>query len=219
MLYVVGTPIGNLQDITLRALEILKSVDVIYCEDTRHSRILLDHFDIKTPTVSLHQHTRPEKIAAIVRELSGSDGAFISDAGTPGISDPGGVLVQACQEAEVKVVPIPGASAVTTLLSVAGVPADSFWFAGFVPTKKGRQTLLKKIAGFIDTAVVYETSPRLVKFLKEYQAIDGGRTLIIGRELTKQFEEIVRGNSTELINKFEQTAPRGELVVVFAPKK
>ena len=215
MLFVVATPIGNLGDITFRALEVLKSVDKIFCEDTRHSRILLNHYGITTPTESLHQHTSPSHLGYIVKALkNGQDFAYITDAGTPGIADPGGLLAQACFDNGIAVSPIPGASSVTALLSVAGLPANSYWFAGFVPTKKGRQTFLKKVIGFPDTVVLFVTAPRLLKFLNELKALDFTGQIIVGRELTKQFEEIKRGTLVETTDHFNLNQPRGEFVIV-----
>ena len=216
MLYVVGTPIGNQKDITLRAIEVLKNVDTIYCEDTRQSIKLLKEYGISKPLVSLHQHTHQEKLDAIIRELKTKDAAYVTDAGTPAISDPGGKLVEECQKAGIKVVPIPGASSVTALLSVAGVRADSYWFAGYVPTKKGRQTFLKKIIAFDETTVVFETAPRLLKFLHELVSLGCSKKIIVGRELTKQFEEVVSGSATELIVYYASNPAKGEFVIALA---
>lgn len=215
-LYIVGTPIGNLGDMTLRAIETLKKVERIYAEDTRRSRILLNHYEITTPLDSFHHHSAPQKLTAIIEQLAtGHDLALVTDAGTPALADPGGLLAQAAHQAGILVVPIPGVSAVTALLSVAGVPANQFYFAGYVPTKKGRQTFVKSILANTETVVFFETAPRLVKFLELCQEFGGSeREIIVGRELTKQFEEVRRGTVAELLAYFQTTAPRGELTLV-----
>lgn len=215
-LYIVGTPIGNLDDVTLRAIETLKKVERIYAEDTRRSRILLNHYEISTPLDSFHHHSSPQKLAAIIEQLAaGHDLALVTDAGTPALADPGGLLVQAAHQAGILVVPIPGVSAVTTLLSVAGTPANQFYFAGYVPTKKGRQTFVKNILANTATVVFFETAPRLVKFLELCQEFGGAdRVLVVGRELTKQFEEVQRGTVAEILKHFQANVPRGELTLV-----
>lgn len=215
-LFVIGTPIGNLADITLRALEVLREVDIIYAEDTRRTGILLNHYKLKKRLVSFHQHSNNDKIARIVSELKqGLSAALVSDAGTPGVADPGGKLVAACRVAGVEVVSIPGVSAITTLLSVAGVPAESFWFAGYLPTKKGRQTILKKIIAWPETVVFFETAPRLKKLLEELIHSGGGsRRIIIGRELTKKFEEIITGSTDEISERLSNKEIKGEITIV-----
>lgn len=221
MLYIVATPIGNLGDITIRAIEILKSVDKIYCEDTRRTTKLLAHFEIKKPLESFHEHSEG-KIERIVSELKdGDEIAYVSDAGTPGINDPGGKLVAAAREARVEISPIPGASSVTTLLSVAGIAADKFCFMGFVPTKKGRETFIKKMLTTDMPVVFFETAPRLHKLFDQLIDLGGvDRTLIAGRELTKKFEEIQTGTPSELKEYFTkpfnsvQGKPLGEFVLV-----
>lgn len=220
-LYIVATPIGNLQDITFRAIETLKTVDSIYCEDTRRSRQLLAAYNIDKPLSSLHQHSSAAVIEAVVRDLNrGVNVAYLTDAGTPGIADPGGKLVERCRIAGVTVVPIPGPSAVTTVLSVAGFPADSFWFVGYLPTKKGRQTLIKKISEFPDTVVIFETAPRLLKFLEQLIEFNQSeRILIVGRELTKQFEDLQLGLPQDLLRYYQTNSPKGELVIGLAPLK
>lgn len=213
-LYIVGTPIGNLEDISLRALDTLKNVAKIYCEDTRRTKILLARFDLKKTLESWHQHS-PEKIAKIISELkSGLEIAYVSDAGTPAIQDPGGQLVAAARLAGVSVVPIPGPSAPTTLLSVAGIPADRFYFAGYLPTKKGRLTFIKNMLAQEVPVVFFETAPRFNKLLDQLIALGGAnRKLVVGRELTKKFEEIVVGSPAELKAKFRVQPPRGEITV------
>lgn len=213
MLYVVATPIGNLKDITFRAVEILKSVDKIYCEDTRRTKILLDAYNITTPIDSFHHHS-DYKIPSIIRELKdGKSLAYVSDAGTPGVADPAGKLVSEARQAGIGVVPIPGPSAVTAILSVAGIYANEYQFWGYVPTKKGRQTFLRSVLAEKKPVVFFETAPRLIKLFDELIANGAGnRLLIVGRELTKQFEEIKLGTAGELREQF--TAPKGELVLV-----
>ncbi len=215
-LYIVATPIGNLGDITFRAIETLKAVDKIYCEDTRRTSKLINHFDIKKPLESFHEHSEG-KIERIITELrQGDEIAYVSDAGTPGINDPGGKLVAAARTAGIGISPIPGASSLTALLSVAGIAADKFCFMGFVPTKKGRQTFVKKMLVSDVAVVFFETAPRLHKLLDQFIALGGeNRALIAGRELTKQFEEIQTGTPVELKEYFAK--PLGEFVLVLCP--
>lgn len=217
MLYIVGTPIGNLEDITFRAVSVLRAVEKIYCEDTRRTKVLCDRYTITTPLESFHQHSAA-KIEKIIGQLKqGIELAYVSDAGTPGIQDPGGQLVQAARAAGILVVPIPGPSAVTTLLSVAGIPTDNFRFAGYVPTKKGRQTFLKSLLAAESPVVFFETPHRFHKLLTELEALGGvGQELIVGRELTKKFEQIVRGTPAELREIIKE--PLGEFVLVTAPR-
>ncbi len=219
-LYIVATPIGNLQDITLRALETLKTVDVIYAEDTRHTGLLLAHFGIKKPLHSLHHHSTERDLWMVRCQLEdGQNIAYVTDAGTPGISDPAGKLVDVIRfNSGAEIVPIPGPSAVTALLSVAGLPANSYWFAGYVPTKKGRQTFIKSLLAFEETVVVFETAPRIQKFLDQLVEFGGEKRFIVaGRELTKKFEQLSYGFPAEVKAYF--TAPKGEFVVALAPKK
>jgi 16S rRNA (cytidine1402-2'-O)-methyltransferase len=213
-LYVIATPIGNLGDITLRALDILRSVDLILCEDTRVTRKLLEHFDIKVPVQSYHQHSDSKKtdyIVSILRE--GKDIALVSDAGTPGISDPGNKLVEDALREGVEIVPIPGPSALTTIASVAGIPMDKFLFLGFPPHKKGRQTMFKEISQSKYPVVIYESVHRIIKTLKELQTLHDF-DIVVGRELTKKFETIYRGKISEIIPKIEL---KGEFVVIVKP--
>ena len=213
MLYIIATPIGNLGDITFRAVETLKNVDKIYCEDTRRTSKLLAHFAIQKPLESFHEHSEA-KIERIVEELkNGGEIAYVSDAGTPGINDPGGKLVDAARSAGIEISPIPGPSSVTALLSVAGIAADKYSFMGFVPTKKGRETFLKKMLLSETPVVFFETAPRLHKLFDQLISLDGGeRNLIVGRELTKKFEEIKTGLPAELKEHFVK--PIGELVLI-----
>lgn len=198
-LFIIATPIGNLEDITLRALRILKEVDFIACEDTRVTSKLLSYYNISKPLLSLHHHSgevRFEKILALLGEEKNV--AYVSDAGTPGISDPGNKLVQEAASKNFAVVPIPGASALATLISVSGIDLQTFSFLGFPPHKKGRETFFKKVAAS-DVPVVYYDSPhRVLKNILLLQTFAPEKKIIIGRELTKLFEEIVRGDFNEI---------------------
>lgn len=211
-LYVLATPIGNLEDITLRALRVLKEVDLIACEDTRRTGILLGHYEIKKPLVSYHQHSQIQKIDFLIEELkSGKNIAIATDAGTPGISDPGGLLIGKALENNIRVEPIPGPSAITTLLSISGILADKFLFLGFLPKKKGKLTLLKQIASSVVPVVIFESPHRIIATLKSIMEIAGDRNVIIGRELTKKFEEVLRGKISEVLPKIR---PQGEFVII-----
>ena len=218
ILYIVATPIGNLKDITLRAVDALQNADVILCEDTRVTQKLLAAYHIRKPLVSYHQHSRLAKTDMILRMLEERKNlALVSDAGTPGISDPGGVLVEAVRErfgAEVKIVPIPGANAALAALSVSGFPADTFSFLGFPPHKKGRKTFFKAIASKHDTLVFYESKHRIEKALTELASAIGDRQVIVARELTKQFETIYRGTAQECLLQLQRDKTLGEFVIV-----
>lgn len=217
-LYIVATPIGNLGDITLRAIETMKGVDLIVAEDTRQTRKLLDKYGITTQLGTVHQHSQLNKLNQVVDRLKrGENIALVSDAGTPNIADPGGQLVELAQKAEIKIVPIPGASAATTILSAAGIPTDSFMFVGFMPKKKGRQTLWQEMTNLNVPIVIFESPNRILKTLAELEANMGVRQVIIGRELTKLHEEILKLSSTDALKHFQKTAPRGEFVIVIAP--
>ena len=217
-LFVVATPIGNLEDITLRAITVLKEVDVVAAEDTRQTRKLLTKYGINTPMLSVHQHSKSAKLDQLVEQLQrGKTIALVSDAGTPNVADPGGKLVERAREAGIAVVPIPGASAVTAILSVAGIPTDSFMFAGFLPKKKGRQTLLKELKELAVPIVLFESPNRILKTLTELKQILGSREVIIGRELTKLHEEILKLSLDNAIKHFTQHPPRGEFVIVVTP--
>lgn len=215
-LYLVATPIGNLDDMTYRAVECLKNVDLIACEDTRHSRILLDHYDIKTRTTSYHEHNKYEKAAELVIQMKqGVKVAVITDAGTPGISDPGEELVKQAQEAGLEVTSLPGPSAVITALSMCGLPSRRFAFEGFLPAdKKERREALGRLSQDTRTMVIYEAPHRIKKTLKELLDNLGDRQIRICRELTKKFEEVMRFTVSEAIEYFENTEPKGEMVVV-----
>lgn len=217
-LYIVATPIGNLKDITLRAIDALQNADVILCEDTRVTQKLLAVYNIRKPLQSYHQHSRLAKTDAILRMLEERKNlALVSDAGTPGISDPGGVLVEAVRERfgnVVKIVPIPGANAAVTALSISGFPADKFSFLGFPPHKKGRKTFFANIAKREETIVFYESKHRIEKTLRELAAAIGDRQLIVARELTKQFETIYHGTAEECLAQIQRDHVLGEFVVV-----
>lgn len=224
-LYVIATPIGNLEDITLRAIRVLKEVDLILAEDTRVTRKLLNHYDIKTPTESYHSKSKLSKVDKILNLLEeGKQLALVSDAGTPTISDPGVILVSKIKEKfgdDVSVIPIPGPSAVTAALSVSGVPASEFLFLGFLPHKKGREKLFKEIAESKRTVAFYESPHRILKTLQSLKDhLDQKQTVVIGRELTKIFEEIISGTPEELLNYFEKHKEKvkGEFVVIVEGK-
>jgi len=220
-LFIVATPIGNLSDITLRAIETLKSVDFIAAEDTRRTKILLNHLGIEKRIVSFHAQSSPTKAKEIISKISKSkDGvAYVSDAGTPAISDPGFRLVQEAIAQSICVVPIPGPSAITTLVSASGAPANQFFFAGFLPHKKGRQTFFKKLNESDTTTIFYESVHRFGKCLNELQTYCGGdRSIVVGRELTKMHEEIFRGTVIEALEFFTAENTRGEFTVIVAPK-
>lgn len=218
--FIVATPIGNLGDISLRALETLRAVDLVLCEDTRVTNKLLKHFEIKKPFESFHEHSREAKLEKIIRGLEeGKDIAFVTDAGTPGISDPGAALVARIRSELplVKIVPIPGPSALTSALSVAGIPADEFLFLGFLPHKKGRQTKIREIAFSQYPVVLYESPHRILKLLKELSgALASDRQIVICRELTKIHEEVKVGSAEELLEYYIQnpTKVRGEFAVI-----
>lgn len=221
-LYIVATPIGNLKDITQRALEALKEVDVVLCEDTRVTAKLLARYDIKKSLQSYHQHSHGAKVDAILDMLAeGKNIALVSDAGTPGISDPGGMLVRAAYErfgARIRIVPIPGANAAISALSVSGFPADHFYFLGFPPHKKGRKTYFEKIAATAETVVFYESKHRIVKALEELSRGISAREIMVARELTKQFEALYRGTPEECLAQLKKDKTLGEFAVVVAPQ-
>lgn len=216
MLYLVSTPIGNLKDITLRALETLKSVDYIAAEDTRHSGILLKHYAITTPVLSFHSHsgqTKIEKIIALLQE--GKDIALITDAGTPGISDPAYVLVKAALEKNLTISPIPGPSAFLSALVVSGLHTHHFVYLGFLPLKKGRRKLMESLKDETRTVILYESPHRILRTLKDLQSILGDRRVVIARELTKLHEEILRGDLSSVLKDLSaRPKVKGEIVVV-----
>jgi len=215
-LYVVSTPIGNLGDITLRALETLKNVDIIACEDTRHTLGLLNHFEIKKPLVSYHQHSKDSKVEQIISSiLEGNNVAVVTDAGTPGISDPGEFLIRRAIENKIEIEPIPGVSAAITGLSISGLSTDEFVFIGFLPHKKGRQTKLKEIATEKRTIILYESPFRIIKLLNELLEFTGDREVSVSRELTKKFEETYRGKISAILPTIKE---KGEFVVILEAK-
>lgn len=220
MLYLVPTPIGNLSDFTFRAVEVLKSTDLILAEDTRTSSVLLAHYGINKPVSPYHQHNEHKVLPHLVDQLlSGKTMAVITDAGTPGISDPAFLLVRECVRHQIKVECLPGATAFVPALINSGLPANRFCFEGFIPLKKGRQTLLKKLAEEERTLIFYESPIRLVKTLKNFIEYFGGeRPCSVSRELSKKFEENVRGTLAEVMQHFEQHPPKGEIVVVVGGK-
>jgi len=220
-LYVVATPIGNLEDVTLRALRILREVDLVACEDTRRTRGLLSHFDVHVPVTSYFEHNKLRKGEVVLRMLAeGRSVALVSDAGTPAISDPGVLLVRQARAAGIPVVPVPGASAVTTALSAAGLPADRFVFDGFLPVKPGRRRhRLEALRELETTVVCYESPHRLLASLEAIAEVFGDRPMAVARELTKQFEEIVHGTARELHERFAAGPVRGEITLLIAPPR
>lgn len=217
-LYVVATPIGNLKDITIRAIEVLRQVDVVACEDSRITGKLLAEHQIKIPLITYHQHSGINKINEIVGRLKrGENIALVTDAGTPGIQDPGGQLVKAALVANIDIEAIPGPSAITTALSISGVNTDSFCFLGFLPKKKGRQTLMQTIQKLNMPLIIYESPMRVVKTIGDLRDILDNCQIIAMRELTKKFAEVKRGSAEELIKHFSQKKPKGEFVIIVLP--
>lgn len=219
MLYFVATPIGNLKDISFRAIEILKEVDLILCEDTRHSKRLLDHYEISKPLSSFHAHSLEKKEFEILEKLqNGQKIAYISDAGSPGISDPGYRLAKMCRLNNIDLQVIPGASAVISSVTGSGLPCDKFLFYGFLPKKKGRQTLIKSFESLPYSIVFYESPFRILKTLNQLLELLSDRYISVQRELTKLHEEVFTGKISEAIEKFEKQKPKGEFSIVLAPK-
>ncbi len=219
-LYIVPTPIGNLEDITLRAIRILKEVDFILAEDTRTSGKLLKHFDITTPMYSHHMHNEHKSITGVLNRLQkGETAALISDAGTPAISDPGFLLSRACIEAEIEVDCLPGATAFVPALVNSGLPNDKFVFEGFLPVKKGRQTRLILLSTETRTMIFYESPHKLIKTLGNIITYFGAdRPISVSRELTKLHEETVRGTAQEVLAHYENKPPKGEIVLIVGGK-
>ncbi len=217
-LYLVSTPIGNLEDITLRSLSVLKSVDLIACEDTRHTRRLLDHFGINKPTISYHEHNEQVRANELVQRLAGGESiAIVTDAGTPGIADPAYRIVVAAIERGITVVPIPGAVALVAGLVASGLPTDSFLFAGFLPAKKmARRAKLEELKTERATLVVYEAPHRIRETLADALEVLGDRPASLARELTKLHEQFIRGKLSELVTHFDAHQPRGEMTLVIA---
>jgi len=221
VLYLCATPIGNLEDITLRALRILREVDLIAAEDTRHTRKLLSFYDIHTPLTSYHEHNKREKGDKLVGELGdGKNIALVSDAGTPGISDPGQDLVTLAVKEGFQVVPIPGPAAVVTAVIISGLPTERFAFEGFLPrTKKARDKIFSRLVTEERTAVFYESPNRVLKTLQELLELAGDREAAAARELTKAHEEVVRGKLSSIIEHFRNKPPKGEFTIVLEGKQ
>ena len=214
-LFVVGTPIGNLEDVTLRAISTLQSVDIILAEDTRNSKKLLDAHKIETKMISYHEHSNDKEIKKIIDLLlEGKDLALISDAGTPTISDPGYGLIRNCIKHDIVIVPIPGVSAITAAMSVSGLPSDSFTFIGFLPQKKGRLKKIELLKNIENTIILFESPYRLEKTLNQLLEHLGNRSVVVGRELTKLYEEVIRGNLTDVIKYFSKSKVKGEIVIM-----
>jgi len=215
-LYIVSTPIGNLQDMTLRAIETLKTVDLIAAEDTRHTRILLDRYGIKTQTTSYFEYNKLQKTDYLLRLLGeGRSVALVSDAGTPGISDPGWKIIRMCIDGGIPVVPIPGPSGLVTALTISGKPTDKFTFEGFLSPKPiKRKNQLKRLREEGRTAVLYESPHRILKLMQDILEVYGDVEVVIARELTKKFEEVARHNASVFVGRFSSTKPRGEFIVI-----
>ena len=214
-LFVIGTPIGNLEDITLRAISTLKNVDIILAEDTRNSKKILDAHNIDTKMMSYHDHSSEKEIKKIVDLLrNGKQLALISDAGTPTISDPGYGLIRDCIRNEIGIVPIPGVSSITAAMSISGLPSDSFTFVGFLPQKKGRLKKIKDLQKLDNTIILFESPFRLEKTLNQLLEYLGDRTAVVGRELTKLYEEVIRGNLSDIIMHFSKSKVKGEIVIM-----
>ena len=219
-LFLVATPIGNLKDMTLRGLEILKSVDLIVCEDTRVTSKLLAAYDIKKSLKSLHEHTTTGQMLQLVTSLKeGKLIAYVSDAGTPGVNDPGGKLVEEAFAQSIRIEPIPGVSSLTAAISVCGFPMDEFRYLGFAPHKKGRQTFFKEVATDKQPTVFFESTHRIEKCLASLiEALDPRRLIFIGRELTKMHETLYRGTAADVSAKIAATSTKGEFVIIVGPQ-
>ena len=219
-LYIVATPIGNLEDITYRAINILKSVDLIACEDTRHTKVLLERYDIRKPLTSYFEHNKLKKTGYLIESLQqGKNIALVSDAGTPGISDPGYRIIQEAIKAEIEIVATPGANAAIAVLSVSGMPTDRFIFEGFLSNKKAaRRKRLGDFSGEKRTIIIYESPHRVLATLHDMKDAFGDIRVACAREITKKFEEIKRGPISEAIEHFEKKTPKGEFVIVFNPR-
>jgi 16S rRNA (cytidine1402-2'-O)-methyltransferase len=220
-LYIVPTPIGNLKDMTFRAVEVLKAVDIILAEDTRTSGKLLKHYDISTPLQSHHMHNEHKTVENLVQKIkNGTTVALISDAGTPAISDPGFLLTRACVENNIEVDCLPGATAFVPALVNSGLPNDKFIFEGFLPVKKGRQTRLTLLSEETRTMIFYESPHKLIKTLSNFCEYFGeDRQVSVSRELTKMYEETIRGSAKQVLDHYTKKPPKGEIVVVVAGKK
>ena len=220
-LYLVATPIGNLEDITYRAVKVLTSVDLIAAEDTRKTKILLDHYNISKPMISYYSYNEQVRAPQLIEKLlSGQSIALVSDAGTPGISDPAFHVVQQALENGISIIPIPGPTAFITALIASGLPTDRFVFEGFLPIKKGRKTKFESLKSESRTIIMYESPHRIIKTLTDIQTYLDSRNVVVARELTKKFEEIVRGSAQSVLTELSKKSPRGEYVVIIegAPK-
>lgn len=217
-LYIVPTPIGNLADITYRAIDVLKSVDAILAEDTRQTKKLLDHYEISQKLIPYHQHNEHKITKSIIEQITNGDSlAVCSDAGMPGISDPGFLLIREAIQAEIAVVTLPGAVAAIVGIVGSGLPCDTFVYEGFLPHKKGKQTKILNLLHEKRTTIFYESPHRIVKTLQMiHELIGPERSIVIGRELTKKFEEYIRGNTTQLLEHFDHHEPKGEFVLMIA---
>ncbi|MDD2785687.1 MAG: 16S rRNA (cytidine(1402)-2'-O)-methyltransferase [Patescibacteria group bacterium] len=220
-LYIVATPIGNLKDLTIRAKETLESVDVVVCEDTRVTSKLMASIGAKKTLLAINQHADDKRLSSVVsRLLKGENIAYVSDAGTPGVNDPGGKLVEEALKEGITVVPVPGASALTAAISVCAFPMERFTYLGFAPHKKGRQTFFKEIAEREDASIFFESTHRLLKALESLTEVLGEKRLVfVGRELTKLHETLYRGTASEVLDAIKATSDKGEAVIVIAPKK
>lgn len=221
-LFVVGTPIGNLEDLTYRAESVLRSVTVVACEDTRVTKKLLDRYTIATPTTSIHHHTPTHALDKLLDRIEqGNDVAVVTDAGMPGVSDPGGKLIARAVTRDISVQSVPGPSALTTAVSLSGVPTDAFLFLGFLPHKKGRETLFKRIAATEEAVVLYESPHRLLKTLDSLMKLSLNKHIVVCRELTKIHESIIRGTAEKILQHFidHPDQVRGEVVIVIGPRQ
>lgn len=219
-LYIVPTPIGNLEDITLRALHVLKEVTVIAAEDTRTTKFLLDHYGIEKPLLSFYSHNEEVRVPQILQRLKNGDAvALVSDAGTPGISDPAHSIITAAITAGIRIIPLPGATAFVPALIASGLPTHEFMFAGFLPHKKGRRTKLERLSAESCTIVLYESVHRIERTLRELHETFGDRQVVIGRELTKKFEEFVRGSLFNVVHNYTFANLKGEFVIVIEGKE
>jgi len=220
ILYIVSTPIGNLEDISFRALNILSNVDRIACEDTRKTAILLNHYNIHKPLISYYSYNEVRRVPDLIEKLlQGSSIALVTDAGTPGISDPATILVREALAKKIKIVPIPGASALLAAIIVSGFSIDSFVFEGFLPHKKGRQSRLEELRSETRTIVIYESPHRLFKTLQQLYDVLGDRQIAVCRELTKKFEDVIRGRLSVVLKELKNKTPRGEYVLVIEGKE
>ncbi len=216
-LYIVSTPIGNLEDMTFRGIRVLKEVDMIAAEDTRRSGTLFNHYGIKNSVTSFHSYNMAKKTPMILEALAGGKNvALVSDSGTPGISDPGSVLISECVKAGITVTAVPGPTAAIAALVVSGKPTHKFLFEGFLSNKKARRRRqLEALKEEERTIIVYESPHRIVKFLADFKEIYGDREVVVARELTKKFEEVKRGSAEELIEHYDKNSPKGEFIVIF----